>query len=82
MKIVCVNNIEIGRDSYGKTHHKRLPITIGKIYDADPDGIISLNEIKFYRLKEDNEESDITYPAHYFVTLEIWREMQLNKIIK
>ena len=82
MKIVCINNIEIGRDSNGKTRHKKLPITIGKIYDADPDGIISLGKVNFYTLVKDNEEEIITYPAHYFVTLEVWREMQLNKIIK
>lgn len=81
MKIVCINNMELGRDSYGKPRHKRLPITIGQIYDAEPDGIISLGKVNFYTLVKDNEEEGITYPSHYFVTIDVWREMQLNKLI-
>ena len=81
MKIVCINNIELGKDSYGKPRHKRLPITIGQTYEAEPDGIISLGKVQFYTLVKDNEEEMITYPSHYFVTLDIWREMQLNKLL-
>lgn len=81
MKIVCINNIELGKDSYGKPRHKRLPITIGQIYEAKPDGIISLGKVNFYTLVKDNEEEGITYPSHYFVTIDVWREMQLNKLI-
>jgi hypothetical protein len=81
MKIVCINNIELGKDSYGKPRHKRLPITIGQIYEAEPDGIISLGKVNFYTLVKDNEEEGITYPSHYFVTIDVWREMQLNKLI-
>ncbi len=81
MKVVCINNIELGKDSYGKPRHKRLPITIGQIYEAEPDGIISLDKVNFYTLVKDNEEEGITYPSHYFVTIDVWREMQLNKLI-
>jgi hypothetical protein len=81
MKVVCINNIELGKDSYGKPRHKRLPITIGQIYEAEPDGIISLGKVNFYTLVKDNEEEGITYPSHYFVTIDVWREMQLNKLI-
>jgi hypothetical protein len=81
MKIVCINNIELGKDSYGKPRHKRLPITIGQIYEAEPDGIISLGKVNFYTLVKDNEEEGITYPSHYFATIDVWREMQLNKLI-
>lgn len=81
MKVVCINNIELGKDSYGKPRHKRLPITIGQTYEAEPDGIISLGKVQFYTLVKDNEEEMITYPSHYFVTLDVWREMQLNKLL-
>ncbi len=81
IKIVCINNIEIGRDSQGKPRHKRLPITIGQVYDAKLDKTISLNDIKYYTLVTDNVDKDMTYPAHFFVTLEVWREMQLNKLL-
>lgn len=81
MKVVCINNIELGKDSYGKPRHRRLPITIGQIYEAEPDGIILIGEINFYTLVKDNVEEMITYPAHYFVTIDVWREMQLNKLI-
>lgn len=79
MKIVCVNNIEIGRKSYGKPRNKRLPITIGQTYDAEPDGI-NYGKIHFYTLVKDNEEEMITYPSHYFITLDEWREKQLNQL--
>ena len=79
MKIVCINNMELGRDSYGKPRHKRLPITIGSVYDT-PDGIITSGNDRFYMLEKDNEKEMITYPSHYFVTLDIWREQQLNKL--
>ena len=73
--------MELGRDSYGKPRHKRLPLTIGQIYEAHIDGIISLGKVNFYTLVKDNEEEMITYPSHYFVTLDVWREQQLNKLI-
>ena len=81
MKIVCVNNIELSKDSYGQTRHKRLPLTIGQTYEAESDGIFVLGKVNFYTLVKDNEEEMITYPSHYFVTLDVWREMQLNKLL-
>lgn len=81
VKLVCINNIELGKDSNGKPRHKKLPITIGQIYEAEPDGIFSLGKSSFYTLVKDNEEESITYPAHYFVTLDVWREQQLNKLL-
>lgn len=81
MKVVCINNMELGRDSNGKPRLNRLPLTIGQIYEADPDGIISLGKVNFYTLVKDNVEEMITYPSHYFVTLDVWREQQLNRIL-
>ena len=34
MKVVCINNVELGRDSYGKPRHNMLPLTIGKVYEV------------------------------------------------
>jgi len=80
MKVVCINNIELGKDSHGKPRHKRLPITIGQTYEADLNYIGSKDS--FYMLKKDNNEVEgMIYSSHYFVTIDVWREMQLNKII-
>ena len=81
MKIVCVNNIELSKDSYSKPRHRRLSLTIGQTYEAEPDGIFVLDKVNFYTLVKDNEEDYITYPSNYFVTLDVWREMQLNKLL-
>lgn len=83
MKVVCINNIELGKDSHGKPRHKRLPLTIGQTYEAE---IPTYSDIpskdSFYMLEKDNNEVEgMIYSSHYFVTIDVWREMQLNKII-
>lgn len=78
MKVVCINNVELSKDSYGKPRHKKLPLTIGQMYEVE-DGIV-LGKENFYTLEKDNNEV-IIYPVHHFVTLDVWREMQINKII-
>ena len=82
MKVVCINNIELSKDSYGKPRHKRLPLTIGQSYEIEEGGVFGFpKKAEFYSLiKDDNGESFI-YPSHYFVTIDVWREMQLNKLI-
>jgi hypothetical protein len=80
MKVVCNNNIELGRDSYGKPRHKRLPLTIGKTYENILDGQIIVSNVRFYMIEDDNGE--IThYAAQYFLPLNVWRDIQLNKIL-
>ena len=80
MKVVCINNVELGRDSYGKPRHKRLPLTIGQTYESILDGQIIVSNVRFYMIEDNNEE--IThYAAQYFVPVDVWREMQLNRIL-
>jgi hypothetical protein len=79
MKVVCINNIELSKDSSGKPRHRRLPLTIGQIYDVKPGGVFGFpGKAEFYEI-EDN--GDVFYPSHYFVTIDVWREMQINKLI-
>lgn len=80
MKVVCINNVELGRDSNGKPRHNILPLTIGKTYENILDGQIIVSNVRFYMIEDNNEE--IThYAAQYFVPLDVWREMQLNRIL-
>jgi hypothetical protein len=81
MKVVCINNMELGRDSYGKPRHKRLPLTIGKTYDTVLDGEIKVSNVRFYMIEKDNNDETTHYAAQYFVTLDVWREQQLNRIL-
>ena len=80
MKVVCINNVELGRDSYGKPRHKRLPLTIGQTYESILDGQIIVSNVRFYMI-EDNIEEITHYAAQYFVPVDVWREMQLNRIL-
>ena len=81
MKVVCINNMELGRDSNGKSRLNRLPLTIGKTYESIPeDNIISQN-VRFYMIEKDNDDQSRLYAANYFVTLDVWREVQLNRIL-
>ena len=83
MKVVCINNIELGKDSHGKPRHKRLPLTIGQTYEAEMPIYSDIpSKASFYMLEKDNNEVEgMIYSSHYFVTIDVWREMQLNKII-
>ena len=81
MKVVCINNMELSRDSNGKSRLKRLSLTIGKVYDTIVDGKIRVNNVTFYMIEKDNDDESRLYAANYFITLGFWREQQLNKII-
>ena len=80
MKVVCINNVELGRDSYGKPRHNILPLTIGKVYEV-------VDEASDYLLLDDNNDYDdklnfpLVYSKTHFVTQDVWREMQLNKLL-
>lgn len=90
MKVVCINNVELGRNSNGKPRHNILPLTIGKTYHTYDfynhviqnilDGQIIVSNVRFYMIEDNNEE--IThYAAQYFVPLDVWRDIQLNRIL-
>ena len=83
MKVVCVDNIELGKDSQGKPRNRILSITPGQIYETNGFYVYdySLNDKNCYTLLKDNERELVTYPSHYFVTLDEWRERQLNKVL-
>jgi len=92
MKVVCINNVELGRDSYGKPRHNILPLTIGKAYDTvgggkggsdfDLDGEIKVSNVRFYMIEKDNNDETTHYAAQYFLPVNVWREQQLNKLLK
>jgi hypothetical protein len=73
--------MELGRDSNGKSRLNRLPLTIGKVYDTVLDGEIKVSNVRFYMLEKDNNDETYHYAAQYFVTLDVWREQQLNRIL-
>jgi hypothetical protein len=73
--------MELGRDSNGKSRLKRLPLTIGKTYDIVFEGEIRVTNVKFYMLEKDNNDESNHYATQYFVTLDVWREQQLNRIL-
>jgi hypothetical protein len=81
MKVVCINNVELGRDSNGKSRLKRLPLTIGKTYESIPDDQIISQNVRFYAIEKDDDDESRLYDAQYFVTLDVWREQQLNRIL-
>jgi hypothetical protein len=81
MKVVCINNMELGRDSNGKSRLKRLPLTIGKTYEIIPDDQIISQNVRFYAIEKDDDDESRLYAANYFVTLDVWREQQLNRIL-
>ncbi len=73
--------MELGRDSNGKSRLKRLPLTIGKTYESIPDDQIISQNVRFYAIEKDNDDQSRLYAANYFVTLDVWREQQLNRIL-
>ena len=80
MKVVCINNVELSRDSSGKPRHNILHLTIGKVYEAE-------ESVNYYLIDEDNNDYDnklsfpLVYSKTHFVTQDVWREMQLNKLL-
>jgi hypothetical protein len=84
MKVVCISNVELGRDSRGKPRHNIIPLTIGQTYEAsnivntsNPDKELS----KLIFILSDNNGDSRMYHMNNFVTQDVWREMQLNKLI-
>jgi|688.fasta_scaffold2135764_1 hypothetical protein len=75
-KVVCINNVELIKDFKKKSSYKKLPLTIGKTYTEDLENKINMVKI----IEDDNGETKL-YNYHHFVTLSVWREMQLNKVI-
>lgn len=77
MKLMCVNNISMEQGYIP-------PITIGKIYETDelPDVIYDIwVEDANYKVINDNGFSSWELIEN-FITLEEWRDKQLNKIIE
>lgn len=91
IKVVCTNNIELSRDTKGKSVHKKLPLTIGKTYILSiPQHVEIYKEagISYYLktsntfdISEDDNGLKNTYTSKNFVTVEAWRELQLIKIM-
>jgi hypothetical protein len=81
MKVVCINNIELSKDSYGRPQHKTLPLTIGKVYDTSDKLSPSYIWIDNGDVSNVNRKGFSIYPKSYFVSLDVWREMQINKLI-
>jgi len=81
MKVVCINNVELGRDSNGKPRHNILSLTIGKTYVSIPDDQIISQNVRFYAIEKDNDGELRFYAAQYFVPVDVWREIQLNRIL-
>ena len=83
MKVVCISNVELSRDSSGKPRHNILHLTIGKVYEAEESDI----DTKYYLIDEGNNDYDnklsfpLVYSKTHFVTQDVWREMQLNKLL-
>jgi hypothetical protein len=86
MRFVCINNVDLTKNSKGKTIHKKLPLTIGQTYEVelknynDPfsgNGFYS----PYYTVICDDKNDKNSYHSSNFVTLDVWREMQLNKLI-
>ena len=88
MKVVCINNVELSRDSSGKPRHNILHLTIGKVYETDESVTSSvIPSTNYLIIDEDNNDYDnklnfpLVYSKTHFVTQDVWREMQLNKLL-
>jgi hypothetical protein len=75
MKVVCINNVELGRDSYGKPRHNILPLTIGKVYE-----VVDEESPSLYLLVDDKLNLPLVFSRTHFVSIDVWREIQLNKM--
>jgi hypothetical protein len=88
MKVVCISNVELSRDSSGKPRHNILHLTIGKVYEAEESVTTSvIPSTTYYLIDEGNNDYDnklsfpLVYSKTHFVTQDVWREMQLNKLL-
>ena len=76
MKVVCINNgLPIS-----KTIVDRKALTIGKIYEVLDSDILVEFDTGHYEIKNDFNDNK-NYNKHLFVTLEQWRNQQLNKLL-
>ena len=86
MKVVCINNKVSRLDSKGFSYTKIDPIlVIGKIYEiymtpvefeiCSVVGIVDNKRTSTYEIIGDR-----VYDKELFITLEEWRELQLNKL--
>ena len=76
MKLMCVNNISMEQGYIP-------PITIGKIYETVPKSNIGFNWIQEMNYKIICDKGFGTWEfKENFITLEEWRDKQLNKIIE
>lgn len=91
VKVVCINNIELKRDRKGRTTHQKLPLSVGKTYILNiPSHVIIYKEagVDYYLqtspefvISEDDNGLQNSYNSKNFVTCEVWREIQINKVI-
>ena len=66
MKVVCISNVELGRDSYGKPRHNMLPLTIGKVYEVVDEESPMLVESLYLLLDDNNNYDDkLNFPLAY-----------------
>ena len=85
MKVVCINNMVKRTKSNGESYEKSDKfLIIGKSYETfmRPDEFEICTVVG---LGDDEREGEIVgdrvYNKNLFVTLDEWREMQLNKIL-
>ena len=84
MRIVCIDNKIIRTDSRGVSYLKTDEfLKVGKSYET----FMSPKEFEicsvvglWYEETEDDIVDDRVYSKYLFVTIEQWREMQLNKL--
>ena len=77
MKIVCIKESITRRDSYGDTYERLDPfLFLGKVYDSDQEPFIISEDMTIIFTVEWK-----IYDWSNFITLEDWREKQLNKIV-
>jgi hypothetical protein len=67
MKAICIKNYD---DVNSRT-------TIGKVYEIFEDYVINDSDDKYFVADNGDE---LWYQSNYFISVEQWRENQLNKI--
>ena len=85
MRVVCINNMVKRTNSNGESYEKPDKfLIIGKSYETfmRPD---EFERCSVVGLDDDEREGEIVgdrvYDKYLFVTLDEWREIQLNKIL-
>ncbi len=69
MKAVCIKN-------YDEVNSRT---TIGKVYEIFEDYVINDSDDKYFVADNGDE---LWYHSDYFITLEQWRENQINKLLE